>query len=252
MSGHFQIEACTPSKNIYFYIFHDPIPASSLKKRVPSLFPISETNVRTDSILPPTGKRHVNLKFIINTEGTENEVMEGRRRFNILGETAKNRLLRDSVAKCLQTKGWIVHENKSVMGSDRLVALTVCSTTQPDLIVFHPTKHIMVLINDKFVVEVSTLVTENKDDEDTCSQQLLGNAEKALGETILKFAKSNSHHPEVTYIKVYAMSLHHKADKCIVRRILVDFLNNQTSLERGEEFLTKEEASNRVIEQLMS
>lgn len=79
-----------------------------------------------------------------------------------------------------------------------------------------------------------------------------GGVEKVIGDMSAAYTVNRSDAIVFKHIKVYALSLHHNSDTCIVRTVTVDFEEGTTNIVRGETTLRKEEAMNIIISALMS
>lgn len=264
-NGKYTLVSSTSTKNIYFFMFEEAIPAKSLNRRIPQIYVPSERTVNTQNILPPTSEEHVDVKFLITTDNQaacgQIDLNQGHKLLDVIGEDAKNSLLCHTIKGILEPKDWIVTTNKSVMiRGEATLEVSLCHTSKPDLIAFKPSKSIIMILDDlpedlpeeEEIAETKILVTENKDEENKCTQQLLGGVEKALGETFVKFTRSNARNPIIYHVDVYALTLHHKKDECIVRKVTIDFRsNNGTQIVCGDTPLTKDDALNRIIAKLV-
>lgn len=237
----------------------------------PPLFIITQESVATDTILPPTSCQFLDLDFVITTRSrlhTNKADEESEMLLHQVKETGRNSLIFGALAKFMEDKGFVVKENKSVMLKGEITSsVSVCSTTQPDLALFNPHRSVMLFVeevddmeaDEDFIAEAEVkkkkglqgFTTENKNvhDNDANFQQLLGGVEKVMGELSLQYVKNTILEPEeamFTYIDIYAFSVYHKSDICVVRKVEVDFDSEKSVVLLGKTVLGKNDAFNRV------
>lgn len=115
------------------------------------MFPISEVIESTDSILPPTAEKHVDLDFIISKKRnmlSAQALADTEVYLSVVGESAKNSLLYHDVSLVLQSKGYTVKGNKSRMIEGAPSSkVSMCSSSKPDLLAFHPSKSTILVID---------------------------------------------------------------------------------------------------------
>lgn len=66
----------------------------------------------------------------------------------------------------------------------------------------------------------------------------------------LQYVKNNAEGPIFSFMNVYALTLYHKTDTCVVRKISVDFLSQTSSVLCGKDVLSRAEALNRTLGKL--
>lgn len=213
----------------------------------------------TDSILPPIRESYIQFTFGV-TRDVSNQpakvIYECPSEMRVLGEIALNNLYVEKLCPYLTGRNCIVTGNKSVIEGKPL-PISLCSTSRPDVLAFNAdlTNVLMVyrVMDDEIslgeiVKDIKSLINENTIDAKTASiQQLMGGAEKAMGEMCGAYVSKHPSDPIFQHMTIYALTITHTLNEAVVRKVGVNFVECTSSVERGKKGLSVSEATNRVI-----
>ncbi len=261
-AGCFKKVGNQPTKNVYVYHFDHCETASSLNKRCPPLFWNLDISCSTDSILPRASQQYVCLDFAVTcaADSPEDTHAKAKERISILGESGLNNLYYSQVIPVLKERGYSVAGNRSILSAvGKNLPVSLCHSSKPDLAVFDSHKSIILTIYSSGNVHVEKSdvkglvggMTEKKVDDTDSYQQLMGGVETTMGDLCVE-SLLLSEQPIFGHVDIYCLSINHSTDMCVVRKVGVNFLENSTTVQRGQEPLSISEGTNRLISLLES
>lgn len=110
--GSFRQMSLHATKNIFVYNFDCHLPASSLNLRTPKLFLAVEVEEETDSILPPTRDKYVDLTFLVTKlqkikDGQTQSALNDTDLISQIGEVGRNNLMYSELRPALERRDYL-------------------------------------------------------------------------------------------------------------------------------------------------
>ena len=138
--------------------------------------------------------------------------------------------------------------NKSFIVKKAPLPVSICSSSRPDLLGFHPNSHKMVYVEtetaestneESFIAESSTIKLksiqgEMKNNPVEACQQLLGGIEKEMGEMGCTYFDKNTADPIFELIEIYALTIYHDDSSCLARKFNINFSHCNVDIEYAD------------------